>query len=722
MSKLLLPVLLLLFSAPIFAGHEKGGVILRYESVAAVNNNPLQYVVEAYAIYETGGLPSPASISVTLSSSCYPNSSISLSRIGSVIPMNSADYCTPGTNIGSTSGLALFRDTVILPGTCSDFSFTHTGGAGRYFNASNVDDNFSGNAYFEVELDNTLGPNSCPDLDPSNFAQGLCINQPNILYGFSEDDGDSLYFSPSAPQRISGGSVTNFPYKSGFSQSNQFGTAQAFSLNNQTGVLSASIGAQGVYIISIRFREYRKDSTGAFAEIGDGRFSMLVVGASTCVVPQGKIKHRSMAGSDSVACGSRSFELAVNRRLAVSTISPDGSDFQVFDAGGPKTVQSAIALSDTIVRITLLQPIPSGIILAVTADTGSDGNVLVSVCGNHYQPFADTLFYYSNGAGSAMASYNYSYTSNPLEVSFDAMASLADSLYWDFGDGSQGSSQVSPIHVYPFAGIFSVSLTAYDACGAIDVMTQSVITCDSLTASFSFSNQGDTLIFNATSNGAVGVFWDFGDGSVGSGQMASHVYTTPGAYYVQMTVYNPCGDTLVIGDTVNTCPAPLSSWTAQVVSTSGSGMLVNFDGTASMNAISWLWDFGDGNTNNSSLSPSHTYTSPGLNYLVSLSVTNNCGETDTYAYRLSEIGLEENAASVGLYPNPIVDELKVDLGEKSTNFKKLLVRDLKGSTLLESEIVADSFALDLNSLDPGSYIIEFVGEVQVVRRKILVWR
>jgi PKD repeat protein len=722
MSKLLLPVLLLFLSSSIFAGHEKGGVILRYESVAAVNNNPLEYVLEAYAVFETGGIPSPASISVSVSSSCFPNSSISLPKIGALNPLITADYCTPGTNIGATSGVALYRDTVILPGTCSDFSFSYTGNAGRYFQVSNVDDNFSGNSFFEVQLNNTLGPNTCPSLPTSDMALGLCINQPQIVYGFNETDGDSLYFTPSAPQRFSGGSVSNYPYKSGFSQNNQFGTSSPFSVNTQTGVLSASISSQGNYIVTIRYREYRKDTLGNTIEIADGRFSLLVIGATTCVVPPGKIKHLSVAGSDSVPCGRSSIDLAVNRRLAVSTIAPDGSDFIVFDASGPRLVQGAVALADTVIRLTMLQPLPSGVTLAVTIDTGTDGNVLVSTCGNHYQSFQDTLLYYSKGVGSALASYTYSYTSTPLQVSYNALASTADSVYWDFGDGSPGSSLVSPVHNYPFAGIFSVSLTAYSDCGAMDVMTQSVHTCDSLTASFSVSNQGDTLVFTAISNGAVGVFWDFGDGNTDSVQGATNVYAAPGSYYVQMTVFNPCGDTLIIGDTINTCAAPVSAWTYTIVSTGGTGMLVDFDGTASQNAATWLWDFGDGNTNSMSLNPTHNYATPGLNYLVSLTVTNACGETTTYAYRLSEVGLESEEISIGLYPNPVNDLVHADIAEIRMNFDHVVVRDLKGSVLLKEEIVSDHLTLNLSGLIPGSYILEFEGSSSVISEKIVIHR
>lgn len=246
----------LLFTTLAYAGHEKGGVIITYKSMASVTGNPLAYLVEAYAVYETVIVP-PANVQITITSSCFTNYAIALPRIGGLIPVHSADYCTPGTNIGGTNGLAHYRDTIILAGTCSDFLFAHIGGIGRYFTTSNIDDNFSGSAYFGVSLDNTLGPNSCPTLPISHFIQGLCINTPLVLYGFSEPDGDSLHFTPSSPQRHLSGTVSNFPYKTGYSQANQVGSNSGFTVNPLNGVVQTNISSQGNYIISIGFTEYR---------------------------------------------------------------------------------------------------------------------------------------------------------------------------------------------------------------------------------------------------------------------------------------------------------------------------------------------------------------------------------------------------------------------------------------------------------------------------------
>lgn len=237
MSKRLLLIFLAFASFTLFAGHEKGGVVIKYTSMAGVNGNPLSYLVEVYAIYETGAIPPPANISISVTSSCFTNYVFNFPRIGNLTPMNSADYCTPGTNIGGSSGLAYYRDTVVLNGVCNDFLFAHVGGFGRYFNTTNVDDNFSGSAYFGITLDNTHGPNSSPHLPITDLIQGLCINTPLTMYSFNEADGDSVYYSASAPQRMISGGISDYPYKSGYSQANQVGSSSGFNVDPNSGVI-----------------------------------------------------------------------------------------------------------------------------------------------------------------------------------------------------------------------------------------------------------------------------------------------------------------------------------------------------------------------------------------------------------------------------------------------------------------------------------------------------
>ena len=52
-----------------------------------------------------------------------------------------------------------------------------------------------------------------------------------------------------------------------------------------------------------------------------------------------------------------------------------------------------------------------------------------------------------------------------LEVQFFDTAMYADSVLWDFGDGSMISNEIDPIHTYPGQGWYTVQQIAFNSCG-----------------------------------------------------------------------------------------------------------------------------------------------------------------------------------------------------------------------------------------------------------------
>lgn len=61
-----------------------------------------------------------------------------------------------------------------------------------------------------------------------------------------------------------------------------------------------------------------------------------------------------------------------------------------------------------------------------------------------------------------------------------------------------------------------------------------------ITPSFSYSTAGDTAFFQNTSINGAHFEWDFGDGTTGTGSVATHVYAQPGSYPVTLTVSQDC--------------------------------------------------------------------------------------------------------------------------------------------------------------------------------------
>ena len=164
----------------------------------------------------------------------------------------------------------------------------------------------------------------------------------------------------------------------------------------------------------------------------------------------------------------------------------------------------------------------------------------------------------------------------------------------------------------------NVCLISYSGCGN-DTSCQNVtLNCVSPTATFTNSANNLTVSFTNTSTGASSVLWNFGDGQTSALMNPNHVFQNTGTYNVCLTTYNGCGSTTTCQNVNVACVAPVSGFTYIV-----SGQTVNFT-SAATNAYTFVWQFGNSTTNNTSLTPVVQYTNPGT-YLVKLIVQNGCG-------------------------------------------------------------------------------------------------
>ena len=135
--------------------------------------------------------------------------------------------------------------------------------------------------------------------------------------------------------------------------------------------------------------------------------------------------------------------------------------------------------------------------------------------------------------------------------------------------------------------------------------------------------------FRNLSENVESYLWDFGDQTFSSEQNPSHTYNIPGNYVVKLTVTNIAGQSsynrLI---TVYQKPtAVFNVYPTEVINNSQVVVFTDF----SYNGVSWLWNFGDGNTSVEE-SPWYKYESEGI-YKITLKVTSKDGCTDSVMYK-----------------------------------------------------------------------------------------
>ncbi|MCZ2460255.1 MAG: PKD domain-containing protein [Chitinophagales bacterium] len=200
---------------------------------------------------------------------------------------------------------------------------------------------------------------------------------------------------------------------------------------------------------------------------------------------------------------------------------------------------------------------------------------------------------------------------------------------WDFGDGNT-SAQQSTSHTYTTAGNYTVKLITTSTAGCSDTAkTASPISIGGITTAFNIPAgvcaDATTAFSNASSPAPVSSVWNFGDGTTASSIDPSHIYTTPGTYTVKLyNTYANCIDSAIKNIVVN--PLPVANFNAPATFSCQPPLTVNFR-DQSTGAVSWQWDFGDGNSSTQQ-NPTHIYNDYG-SYNVTLVVTNSAGCADT---------------------------------------------------------------------------------------------
>lgn len=149
-----------------------------------------------------------------------------------------------------------------------------------------------------------------------------------------------------------------------------------------------------------------------------------------------------------------------------------------------------------------------------------------------------------------------------------------------------------------------------------------------------------------------------------------------------------------------------------------------FDGTASF-ADQHTWDFGDGYTNSTTLTPIHTFATSGT-YDVTLTVYESaCGSWDTLTQQVSYfIGTDELGISAAAFPNPTTGVVNIVANNMGEFTGVLKVYNVLGQLITESKVSAANgdlnHKLDLSGLAKGLYTIVLTNEEKTANLRVVL--
>ena len=194
---------------------------------------------------------------------------------------------------------------------------------------------------------------------------------------------------------------------------------------------------------------------------------------------------------------------------------------------------------------------------------------------------------------------------------------------WDFGN-SQSSALQNPSTTYATEGTYNVKLIASSEYGCADTITKPV----NITGSTTDFNAPDSTCIdkpvtfvNASTPAPASSRWVFSDGTESTDRSPSKSFSAPGSY--QVTLYNTyanCTDSIT--KTILVVPTPAVDFTANNRYACKGPFPVTFQ-DLSPDAVSWFWDFGDGNTS-TQRNPTNIYQNDGQ-YTVTLRITTAFG-------------------------------------------------------------------------------------------------
>lgn len=232
--------------------------------------------------------------------------------------------------------------------------------------------------------------------------------------------------------------------------------------------------------------------------------------------------------------------------------------------------------------------------------------------------------------------------------------------------------------------------------------------------------QGSTQICNGTS-----VTLDAGAGYTtyawsGGGNTRYKTASAAGNYTVTVTQGTCSATSQPINITIS--PSPTAAFTHQI-----NASYVTFS-NSSLNAVNYLWNFGDGGSS-SEPNPSHFYSTTGTK-TVTLTAANDCSTNmSSQTFAISVVGVEDignSHLSVSISPNPSNGQLWVSV-PGLTQTANVCVYDIAGKQVFSGTIPSSNIAsnnaptlpIDLSGRN-GLYLVQVSTTQGIVSQKIFI--
>jgi len=274
---------------------------------------------------------------------------------------------------------------------------------------------------------------------------------------------------------------------------------------------------------------------------------------------------------------------------------------------------------------------------------------------------------------------------------------------WNFGDGTTATGATITSHTYTTYGTYSIQLTVSNGSCTANLSRSVTILAIPPVVDFSYAPPSGcvplTVTFTNLSRYAEPdkYLWEFGDGQATSKAInPTYTYYEPGVYTVSLSASNATGQVVKVTKQmiIEAYARPSAQFDIKPRLLHVPGGIL-YTKNQSFNAISFLWDFGDGTTSTEK-EPQHSYKDEG-EYSITLIATNQRGCSDSSTM---ESAVKVIKGGQVLVPNAFSPSLNGSGNDQSVGKNDVFLPLMRGVTQFEMLIFNRWGELLFQSTDP----------------------